>query len=217
MDEARGKLMEVAAEADDKLIEKFLGGEQLRDDEMRLGLKAGLQAGKLFPVLCGSAGQNVGVAYILKFLTDYAPSPLDGAEITAQNLATKKDEKLKSSDLGPLAAYVFKTTADPYVGKLTFFRIYSGALEAASRVNNARTGAEERLGDLYVMRGKEEIALKKLNAGDIGAVANTILVMGSERVGNRLGRFLCVVKHRGSAKSDEIAEYRVTGRGVELV
>jgi len=171
MDEERIKLMEVAAEADDKLIEKFLGGEELTDDEMRLGLKAGLQNGKLFPVLCGSAGQMTGIPYILKFLADYAPSPSDAGEVTAQNLATKKEEKLKASELGPLAAFVFKTTADPYVGKLTFFRVYSGALEAASRVNNARTGSEERLGDLYVMRGKEEIVVKKLNAGDIGAVA----------------------------------------------
>lgn len=171
MDEERAKLMEVAAEADDKLIEKFIGGEELTDDEMRLGLKAGLQSGKLFPVLCGSAAQTTGIPYILKFLADYAPSPLDAGETVAQNPVTKKDERLKTSDTGPLAAYVFKTTADPYVGKLTFFRVYSGALEAASRVQNARTGSEERLGDLYVMRGKEELALKKLNAGDIGAVA----------------------------------------------
>ncbi len=171
MDEERGKLMEVAAEADDKLIEKFLGGEELTDDEVRAGLKAGLQAGTLFPVLCGSATSNIGIPYILKFLADYAPSPLDAPEAVAKNPATKQDEKLKASDTGVLVAYVFKTTADPYVGKLTFFRVYSGAMESDSRANNSRSGSEERIGQLYVMRGKEQLPIKKLNAGDIGAVA----------------------------------------------
>lgn len=171
MDEERGKLMEVAAEADDKLIEKFLGGEELTDDEVRAGLKTGLQAGTLFPVLCGSATSNIGIPYILKFLADYAPSPLDEPETVAKNPATKQDEKLKTSDTGVLAAYVFKTTADPYVGKLTFFRVYSGAMESDSRANNSHSGSEERIGQLYVMRGKEQLPIKKLSAGDIGAVA----------------------------------------------
>jgi elongation factor G len=94
MDEERAKLVEVAAEADDKLIEKFLGGEELSDDEVRAGLKSGLQAGTLFPVLCGSATQNIGIPYIFKFLADYAPSPLDAPEANAKNPATKQDESL---------------------------------------------------------------------------------------------------------------------------
>jgi len=171
MEEERGKLMEVAAESDDKLIEKFIGGEELTDDEVRAGLKAGLRQGTLNPVLCGSATQNIGIPYILKFLADYAPSPVEGAAVTAKNPATHQDEKLTASESGNLAAFVFKTMADPFVGKLTYFRVYSGAMESDSRINNARDGHEERIGQLYVLRGKEQIPVKRIGAGDIGAVA----------------------------------------------
>jgi elongation factor G len=171
MEEERVKLMEVAAEADDKLIEKYLNGEELSDDEMKMGLKLGLKAGTLAPVLCASAAQNIGVPYLSKFIADYVPSPLEAPAIAAQNSATKKEEQLTASEAAALAAFVFKTTADPYVGKLTYFRVYSGAMESDSRVINGRTGNEERIGQLYVLRGKEQTAIKRLSAGDIGAVA----------------------------------------------
>lgn len=171
LEDERGKLIEAAAEADDKLIEKYLGGEELSDEEIRAGLKAGLRQGTLVPVLCGAATPNLGVRELMRFLVEYAPAPLDAAPIVAKNLATNQDEKLTASESGALAVFVFKTMADPYVGKLTYFRVYSGALESSSRVSNARTGSEERIGELYVMRGKEQIAVKKINAGDIGAVA----------------------------------------------
>jgi len=171
LDDERGKLIEAAAEADDKLIEKYLGGEELSDDEIRAGLKAGVRQGTLVPVLCGAATPNLGVRELMRFVIEYAPSPLDAAPIVATNLATNQSETLTASDTGALAVFIFKTMADPYVGKLTYFRVYSGALESSSRVINARTGNEERIGELYVLRGKEQIAVKKLNAGDIGAVA----------------------------------------------
>ncbi|MBI3536142.1 MAG: elongation factor G [Chloroflexi bacterium] len=171
MEEERGKLMEVAAEADDKLIEKFLEGTELTDDEMRAGLKSGLRSGNLYPVLCGSATQNIGIPYLLKFLADYAPTPLETRPLTAKNPATQKDEPLTANEGAPLAAFVFKTLADPFVGKLTFYRVFSGAMNSDSRVTNARTGEEERIGQLYVLRGKEQIPTKKIGAGDIGAVA----------------------------------------------
>ena len=171
LEEERSKLMEVAAEADDKLIEKFLNGEELNDEEMKLGLDLGLKNGTLAPVLCASASQNIGASYLLKFIADYAPAPADAPAIVGQNTATKKEEKLPTNETGPLAAFVFKTMADPFVGKLTYFRVYSGIMESDSRVQNSRTGSEERIGQLYVLRGKEQIAIKKLVAGDIGAVA----------------------------------------------
>ncbi len=170
MEEERGKLMEVAAESDDPLIEKYLNGEELTDDEMRAGLHAGIRAGSVFPVLCGSAAQNVGIPYILKFLADYAPAAAE-TQGRAKNPATQKEEELQAVEGGALAAFVFKTLADPYVGKLTYFRVYSGAMSSDSRVSNARSGAEERIGQLYVVRGKEQIAVKKIGAGDMGAVA----------------------------------------------
>lgn len=171
VEEERGKLIEAAAESDDALIEKYLGGEELTEDEIRTGLKAGLRQGTLIPVLCGAATPNLGVRTLMQFLIDYAPSPLEGAPIIAKNPATNQEETLTASDAGPLAVFVFKTMADPYVGKLTYFRVYSGTLESSSRVTNGRTGNEERIGELYVMRGKEQIAVKRINAGDIGAVA----------------------------------------------
>lgn len=171
MEGERSKLMELAAESDDQLIEKYLGGEELTDDEMRVGLKLGLRQGTVVPVLCGSATQNIGIAYLLKFFADYAPSPLEAPAIAAQNPVTKQDEPLTPNDAGNLATFVFKTLADPYVGKLTFFRVYSGAMESDSRVSNSRRGTEERIGQLYVLRGKEQLPVKKIGAGDIGAVA----------------------------------------------
>ena len=171
MDEERGKLMEVAAESDDKLIEKYLGGEELTDEEMKVGLKLGLRQGTLTPVLSGSATQNIGIPYILKFLADYAPSPVEAPVAVAQNPATRQEEKLTPNDSGNLAAYVFKTLADPFVGKLTHFRVYSGAVESDSRVVNSRSGQEERIGQVYALRGKEQMPVKKIGSGDIGAIA----------------------------------------------
>ncbi len=171
LEEERGKLVEVAAEADDKLIEKYLGGEELTDDEVKSGLKAGLRAGTIVPVLTASATQNIGVPYLLKFFADYIPSPVDVKPAVAANPATNEKETLKASDAGPLAAFVFKTLADPYVGKLTYFRVYSGSLESDSRVQNSRSGSEERIGQVYDLRGKEQIPINKVGAGDIGAVA----------------------------------------------
>ncbi|MBI5649857.1 MAG: elongation factor G [Chloroflexi bacterium] len=171
VEEERAKLMEVAAESDDKLIEKFIGGEELTDDEMKTGLKLGLKQGTLVPVLCGSAGQNIGVSYLLKFFADYLPSPLDGKPAVAKNPATGKDETLAVNEAAPLAAFVFKTMADPFVGKLTYFRVYSGALSSNSTAQNSRSGNTERIGQLYILRGKEQITIAKVNAGDIGAIA----------------------------------------------
>ncbi len=171
LDQERGKLIEVAAEADDKLIEKYLNGEELTDDEVKAGLKAGLRAGTIIPVLTASATQNIGVPYLLKFFADYLPSPIEAKPAVAENPATREKETLQPNEAGPLAAFVFKTLADPYVGKLTYFRVYSGAVESDSRVINSRSGSEERIGQVYDLRGKEQIPIAKVGAGDIGAVA----------------------------------------------
>jgi elongation factor G len=171
LESERAKLMEVAAESDDALIEKYLGGEELSDDEMRTGLKQGIKCGTLIPVLCASATQNIGTRYLLKFMADYVPSPLDVDPVLAENPATHEKEPLPANESANLAAYVFKTMADPFVGKLTYFRVYSGKLESDSRVVNSRNGAEERIGQVYVLRGKEQIPVKAIAAGDIGAVA----------------------------------------------
>jgi elongation factor G len=167
----RAQLVEIAAESNDALIEKYFETGELSEEEIREGLEHGVAGGTLVPVLCGSATQNVGVDYLLKFFVDYTPSPLEMPAQVAQNLATQKEEKLPDTDTGPLAAFVWKTQADPYVGKLTYFRVYSGTMQSDSRVNNARTNAEERIGQLYVLRGKEQLPIKHIYAGDLGAVA----------------------------------------------
>ncbi|MGE5138490.1 MAG: elongation factor G [Rudaea sp.] len=171
LEERRGQLVEIAAESDDRLIEKYLGGEELTDEEVRSGLKTGIRSGALAPVLCGAAAANIGVSYLTKFFADYLPSPVEAPAPAAQNLATHETVKLQVAENAPLASFVWKTQADPYVGKLTYFRVFSGAMSSDSRVNNSRTGDEERIGQLYVIRGKEQIPIKRINAGDIGAVA----------------------------------------------
>lgn len=171
VEERRMQLMEIAAESDDQLMEKYFENGELTEEEMRIGLKKGICAGTLIPVLCGAATQNIGVEYLLKFFVDYVPSPLEMPAAPAKNPANGKDVPLPTSEVGSLATLVWKTQADPYVGKLTYFRVYSGTMQSDSRVTNARTGGEERIGQLYVLRGKEQLPIKHIYAGDIGAVA----------------------------------------------
>jgi len=169
--EAREKVVEAAAEMDDALIEKYLGGEELTEKEIVTGLRKAVIAGKVCPVLVTTALANKAVLPILNAIIDYLPSPLEAAPITGTNLLTNKEETFKPSDLEPLAALVFKTTADPYVGKLTYFRVYSGIIHSDTRVFNPNKNVEERLGQLFILRGKSQEPVVQLGAGDIGAVA----------------------------------------------
>jgi elongation factor G len=167
----RQRLIEAAAEAEDELITKYLDGQELTDDEIRRGLQARIRAGKLLPVFCGSATANIGIPSLLNALIGYLPSPADGHEAKGKNPATNEEESLAANPAGPLAAFVFKTMADPYVGKLTYLRVYSGTMVSDSRVFNPRSGQEERVGQLYLLRGKEQIPVEKIKAGGLGAVA----------------------------------------------
>jgi len=168
-EDARISLIEAAAEADDELIMKYLEGEELTEDEIQQGVRAAVLKGTAIPVLVTAATANVGTRALLDALVAYAPSPIDRGPATA--LAAAGEEQIEPDELAPLAALVFKTTADPYVGKLTYFRVYGGMLESDSRVYNSRAEEGERLGQLYVMRGKEQIPVERLRTGDIGAVA----------------------------------------------
>lgn len=166
----RQNLMEAAAEADDELITKYLDGQELNAEEMNHGLTLAAKKGSIVPVFCGSAYQALGTQRLLDALLDLMPSP---AEVKAAATTPRSGEKvtLNPNPEAHLAALVFKTFADPYVGKLTYFRVYSGQLESDSRVLNARTGEEERIGQLFLLRGKEQIPVKAVSTGDIGAVA----------------------------------------------
>lgn len=171
VDTYRRRMMESAAENDDELLLKYLDGEELSAGEIKRGFQAGVASGSIVPVLVGSATHNHGVRRLMDAVIEYLPSPTDAAPYQATNPATGEDEMLDADPAGPLAAFVFKTVADPYVGKLTFFRVFSGTMDSDSQVYNPRSNEMERLGQLYVMRGKEQISTARISAGDIGGVA----------------------------------------------
>lgn len=166
----RERLIEAAAEADDDLIVKYLDGEELGEDEIHRGLSAAVLSGKVVPVLCGCATQNVGVSLLQDAIARYLPSPRATVE-KAKNVVDQGEEDLEPVTTGPLAALVFKTMADPFVGKLTYFRAYSGILQSDSRVLNANKGEGERIGQVFSLLGKEQEPIKEVIAGDIGAVS----------------------------------------------
>lgn len=168
-DAMREALVEAAAESDDALILKFLDGVELTPDEIRHGLQEGAKAGKYVPVYFAAATNGIGAHALLHQIITAAPAPTDARPIPAERAG--KAVELKADPSGPLAVRVFKTQADPYVGKLQYLRVVSGTLTADSRLWNANQGEEERIGPLYVLRGKEQINVGRLVAGDIGAVA----------------------------------------------
>ena len=165
---ARMELMESAAEGSDELLEKYLEGEDLTADEIMAGLKKAIMNGTAIPVFAAAGGAEIGIEPLLNSLIKLMPSPADVGAMTAQG--QNGEEELTAVDSGPLAAYVWKTTADPFVGKITYFRVYSGVITSDSRVWNQTKGIEERLGTLSILRGKEQISVKTVHAGDIASV-----------------------------------------------
>ncbi|MFQ5944648.1 MAG: elongation factor G [Anaerolineae bacterium] len=165
----RQELMEAAAEADDELMLKYLDGVDLEPAEIATGLKAGLEAGKVVLVLSGSADQGVGARQLLDAMITYLPAA-SSSHVSGANPATGATEALSPEPDAPLAALVFKTLADPYVGKLSYFRVYSGSLASDSRALNSRANEEERIGQVFYLRGKEQIKAEAIGTGDIGAV-----------------------------------------------
>jgi len=169
VEEARTRLVELAVESEDELVTKYLEGEELTVEEIARGLRGAIRNRSIVPVLCTAATANVGAGALMDALIEYAPSPLQASPISA----TKAGEAvaLEPKAGAPLAALVFKTTADPFVGKLTYFRIYTGTLMPDSRLYNSVKNGEERVGPIYVMRGKEQMGVPSLGPGDMGAVA----------------------------------------------
>jgi len=182
-EKARVQVIEAAAEGDDELLMKYLEGEELTEEEIQQGLRDAILSGATIPVLVTAATENIGTRPLLDALVAYAPSPADRGPVTAEG--ADGEEEIEPSELAPLAALVFKTAADPYVGKLTYFRVYGGMMESDSRVWNSRAEVEERLGTLYVMRGKEQIPVQRLRAGDIGAVAKLTATLTGDTLCDR--------------------------------
>jgi elongation factor G len=167
----REAMIEAAAEGDDELIMKFLDGEALTPEEVRRGLFAGAKVNKFVPVYLTAATDATGIAALLDSLLALLPSAAEAPPRTARHKATQAEVLVKPEAGGPLVAQVFKTQADPYVGKLQYLRVYSGTLNADSRALNVSHGEEERIGPVYLLRGKEQVTLGQIPAGDIGAVA----------------------------------------------
>ena len=166
------KVVDAAAEVDDRLLEKYLGGEKLSLKELNDGLRQAVVTGKIVPILVGSALQNIGIASLLNAINSYLPSPKERDVVVGDS---GKQETMAPSQEAPLAALVFKTSADPYVGKLTYFRVYHGVIDSNSQVWNATRGEAERIGQLFILRGKTQEPVSQLRAGDIGAVAKLSL------------------------------------------
>ena len=169
--EAREKLVEVSAENDDALIEKYLEGEELSIEDMKKGLRAGVVQGKVVPVLCGCAEQNIAVKLLYDAVVDYMPGPVERMPVKAVVPGTEKEEVLELSDGAPLTAYVFKTLNEAHLGNLILFRIFSGKISAGSEVYNSTREISEKINQLYLMRGKNREETTEISAGHIGAVA----------------------------------------------
>jgi elongation factor G len=163
-DTYREKLIESIAESDDALLEKYLGGEQLNPDDIIKTLRKAVLDRRIVPILTGSALQNIGINRFMDAIIAYLPLPKEQKVITSGGA-------IDPSEAPPLAALVFKTTADPYVGKLTYFRVYDGLINSNSQVWNTTQGATERIGQLFMMRGKTQEPVTQVKAGDMGAVA----------------------------------------------
>ena len=170
VDDLQNKVNEVVAEADDALMEKFFAGEPFTEDEFRHGVHAGFREGKLHPIYCGSAFMNWGIDFLLNCISKDTP-PAGKKPALEATLPDGSTQMVGCSIDDPLAAFIFKTITDPFVGKISIFKVNAGTLRANSTVYNATKGKDERIGGLFYLRGKEQIATDKVTAGDIGAAA----------------------------------------------
>ncbi len=167
-EELRSAMVEAAAEQDDELMMKYLDGEELTEEEIKKGLRIGTIANKIVPVCCGSSYKNKGVQELLNAIVDYMPSPLDIPPIKGVDLDGNECER-KTDDNEPFSALAFKIATDPFVGKLCFFRVYSGTLEAGSTILNTNKGKKDRMGRILLMHANHRQDIDKVYAGDIAA------------------------------------------------
>ena len=150
-------------------MEKYLGGEELTVDEIKTAIRKATLAVEFYPVVCGTAFKNKGVQLVLDAVVDYLPSPLDIPPMTGINPDTEEEEERHSSDEEPFSALAFKVMTDPYVGKLTFFRVYSGVLQSGSYVQNSSKGKRERVGRILQMHANSREEIAEVHSGEIAA------------------------------------------------
>ncbi len=195
--EYREKMVESVAETDEELMMKYLEGEELTQDEIKLGLRKGTIANTIVPVTCGSSYKNRGVQELLDAVVDFMPSPLDIADVKGTDLDGNPATR-KTSDSEPFAALAFKIATDPFVGKLCFFRVYSGTLDSGSTVLNSNKDKKERIGRILLMHSNHREDIDKVYAGDIAAA------VGLKEVGT--GDTLCDMDHPIVLESMEFPE-----------
>jgi len=171
----RERLVEAVVEVDDELITKYLDGEEISTEELHRTIKQAVLLRKIVPVLAGSALRNIGITLFLDAIMNYLPTHQEKGPVAAINRATGAKEEIDPNSTAPLAALVFKTSADPYIGKLNYFRVYSRVISSNSQVWNATKNNMERIGQLFVIRGKTQEPVPQVSAGDIGAVAKLAL------------------------------------------
>jgi elongation factor G len=166
----REMVMEAVAETDDELMMKFFDGEAFTEEEIREGLRKGVLSGKIVPVLCGSGDLNIGVETLMDTMANYLPSPKDGAKVLAEDKNGEPAERKLTAE-GQFTAQVFKTIADPYVGKISIFKVISGSVTSNTPLYNVNKEEKEKFGNIFFVRGKKQINAEKAVAGDIVAVA----------------------------------------------
>lgn len=167
--EWREKMVESAANFDDALMEKYLDGQEITEEELIAAIRKGTISMELTPMLLGSSYKNKGVQPLLDYVCAFLPSPLDTAAIVGTNPDTEEEEDRKPSEDEPTSALAFKIATDPFMGRLVFFRVYSGKVEAGSYVYNTRSRKKERISRLFQMNSNKEIPMESIDAGDIGA------------------------------------------------
>ncbi len=166
----REDLVEAAAEVNEEILERFVSDEEIPPDMLRAAIKEGVKQGSIIPVLCGSAVKGIGIKELLDAIVEYLPAPDEAGEVVGSRPGDGEQVTRKPDPSEPLAALVFKTISDPYVGRISLFRVYSGTMRPDSVVLNANKGVEEKIGQPLQMRGKQQEPVGEIMAGDIGAV-----------------------------------------------
>src|SRR5438128_758969 len=185
--EAHEKLVELVAEGDDKLMEEFFEKGTLPLEDLRLGLRGAIQAERIFPVLLSSALQNIGSETILNALVEVFPHPAARGKATGYTQPDRKGDTVerKISDAEPVSIFVFKTLADPFAGRITYFKVMSGVLKNDATLTNFNRSTQERLQHIQVMQGKTATAVAELHAGDLGAVAKLKETLTGDTLGDK--------------------------------
>ena len=185
----REGIIEAVAETDEELLEKFFEGIQFTDEEIKNGLKKGIKAGDIAPVFCGSSVANAGIQLLLDALIKYVPSHTEKGNVKALKINSEEEIELKTTIDAPASAFVFKTIVDPFVGKISLFKVISGVIKSDSVLYNPQKENSEKMAHMFQLRGKEHINVEKLCSGDIGAVAKLLYTETNDTLCEKSNQF----------------------------